>query len=478
MSHVDDGALHAYLDGALDEGSSSEARRIREHLEECAACTRRLQEERAVRERADTILGLAVPALDLPPLEELRARARTQGSSPARGAGRLRRMGWAASIVVAVGAGWMLRGQSDSSDGTAGPMQRSAESSAAAPASELGGLADVAEPNASTGRMGSGGVAAPGGDAARAGGEAALGDAAGAGDAAPFGAAPVGPRPPEVAMRRGATPPGADAPLPALALEEVRIAEVAGDSGGAAAGAGEAAARSKAAPGDPRRAAPASRALRYERVAERAAAPSGAPSASGGAAGARAETGVDAAAGERVAAVLPAERTPIEIRPTTFEETPAAATATDTAAVPGAAAYPAESAARDLRAERVRSALDVDGIGEPAATAFRERAQPDEATGGPPAPGSLVVPGLEVLSIVWREEGVTPAGVRVLQRTEEGDTLELLHLPEGVDPASVPVAQPPLNELVVLRGTGWLILRAPLEREELRGLLARLDSIR
>ena len=33
MSHVDDGALHAYLDGALEEYPIAEARRVREHLE-------------------------------------------------------------------------------------------------------------------------------------------------------------------------------------------------------------------------------------------------------------------------------------------------------------------------------------------------------------------------------------------------------------------------------------------------------------
>lgn len=109
MSHVDEGALHAYLDGALDDLPAVEAARIRDHLAGCAACARRLEEERALRADAQAILAGAVPALEeLPPLEELRALARMR-EGPSAGA-RLRRVAWAASIVMAVGTGWLLRG--------------------------------------------------------------------------------------------------------------------------------------------------------------------------------------------------------------------------------------------------------------------------------------------------------------------------------------------------------------------------------
>lgn len=109
MSHVDDGALHAYLDGALDALPGPEAERIREHLAACDACARRLEEERAVRAEARSILDGASPALDdLPSLEELRALA-AAGRGSSVGA-RLRHLGFAASLVLAVGAGWLLRG--------------------------------------------------------------------------------------------------------------------------------------------------------------------------------------------------------------------------------------------------------------------------------------------------------------------------------------------------------------------------------
>lgn len=109
MSHVDEGALHAYLDGALDDLPAVEAARIRDHLAGCAACAHRLEEERALRADAQAILAGAGPALgELPPLEELRALARMR-EGPSAGA-RLRRVAWAASIVMAVGTGWLLRG--------------------------------------------------------------------------------------------------------------------------------------------------------------------------------------------------------------------------------------------------------------------------------------------------------------------------------------------------------------------------------
>jgi hypothetical protein len=109
MPHVDEGALHAYLDGALEAYPAAEATRIREHLAGCAACLDRLEEERALRAEAQEILSGADPGMGVvPSLEALRARAASGVErSPMV---RLRRLGWAASIVVAVGAGWMLRG--------------------------------------------------------------------------------------------------------------------------------------------------------------------------------------------------------------------------------------------------------------------------------------------------------------------------------------------------------------------------------
>jgi len=109
MSHVDKGALHAYLDGALDEYPTADAERIREHLDRCAECADRLATERQVRADAAAMLGLAAPDVEMPSLEELRTYVKATRPKRSPAAVRLYRMGWAASVVLAVGAGWMVR---------------------------------------------------------------------------------------------------------------------------------------------------------------------------------------------------------------------------------------------------------------------------------------------------------------------------------------------------------------------------------
>ena len=114
MWHVDEGDLHAYLDGALDQvHPGPEAERIRAHLRECTDCAARLAAETAVRAEADAILaGTPVGAVDVPPFEDLRARALEESPGGGAGTGRgpgYRRLAWAASFVVALGAGWWAR---------------------------------------------------------------------------------------------------------------------------------------------------------------------------------------------------------------------------------------------------------------------------------------------------------------------------------------------------------------------------------
>lgn len=112
MWHVTDGDLHAYLDGALALYPGEEARRIRSHLETCADCRARLQEEERVRERAEAVLARTdPPSIDVPPFEALRHRA-AAGSGDVSGSGArstlVVRLGWAASVLVALGVGWMV----------------------------------------------------------------------------------------------------------------------------------------------------------------------------------------------------------------------------------------------------------------------------------------------------------------------------------------------------------------------------------
>jgi len=104
MSHVDEGTLHAYLDGELP---SAERAVLEAHLAGCATCRANLTEERALRERATAVLGAARPVeRPAPPLEQLRRE-------PKRSPWRVRRsFAWAASIALALGIGYYMRSPS------------------------------------------------------------------------------------------------------------------------------------------------------------------------------------------------------------------------------------------------------------------------------------------------------------------------------------------------------------------------------
>ena len=111
MPHVNEGDIHAYLDGALSAYPEEEANRIRRHLEECGECARSLAEERHLRQEASEILAATAQApVDLAPFEELVARAgEAEPSRPAGGASRFRLLRMAATVVVSLGAGWLAR---------------------------------------------------------------------------------------------------------------------------------------------------------------------------------------------------------------------------------------------------------------------------------------------------------------------------------------------------------------------------------
>ena len=124
ISHVDDGQLHAYLDGELPQ---AEAWRLEAHLGECPACRGRLEEQRALIARASELLALAAPpARDAPPFRPAVAQPPPPVRWPAR-----QPLAWAASVVLALAAGWYLRGESPSSP--VPPDRRAAAANAAAP---------------------------------------------------------------------------------------------------------------------------------------------------------------------------------------------------------------------------------------------------------------------------------------------------------------------------------------------------------
>lgn len=119
MSHVDEGLLHAYIDGAF-ETDAPERAEIEAHLADCADCRVRLEDALRVRDDAQRVLGrLAPPPREAPSWSEIvEAHAAGTGAAPAagsvsasprRGARPFRQLAWAASLVLALGAGWMAR---------------------------------------------------------------------------------------------------------------------------------------------------------------------------------------------------------------------------------------------------------------------------------------------------------------------------------------------------------------------------------
>lgn len=137
MSHVDEGRLHALLDGALAPGTP-EHRDVEAHLKQCADCRARLEAAREERAGASELLGLLGPdVIEGPAFDELKARG-GPGSAPPVSTRRGRPwtglpLAWAASIAVAIGGGWLGHAAWD----RPGTMQSSSDTQATATGGEL-----------------------------------------------------------------------------------------------------------------------------------------------------------------------------------------------------------------------------------------------------------------------------------------------------------------------------------------------------
>jgi hypothetical protein len=118
MPHVDEGTLHALLDGALRAESPDEADRVEAHLRACEDCRARYRSAAEIRDSATAILGATQVDVE-PDFEDVLRRAEDPGAAvapPAAGprlalarqARWTRRVAWAASIVVALGTGYLV----------------------------------------------------------------------------------------------------------------------------------------------------------------------------------------------------------------------------------------------------------------------------------------------------------------------------------------------------------------------------------
>lgn len=100
MSHIDEGTLHAYLDGEL---SAVERADLERHLSVCVPCRNALHEARGFLSESD----LLVQALDMP--ESASHAVATLPVATPRRSFRPATLAWAASILVAIGLGYTIR---------------------------------------------------------------------------------------------------------------------------------------------------------------------------------------------------------------------------------------------------------------------------------------------------------------------------------------------------------------------------------
>ena len=101
MSHIDEGELTAYADGAYAP-DTPDAQRIALHLAACENCRNRLTDAQQLSARAGEVLSYASPeAVVVPAFESLQPR-RTRRVIP---------LAWAATVVMAVGLGWLARAE-------------------------------------------------------------------------------------------------------------------------------------------------------------------------------------------------------------------------------------------------------------------------------------------------------------------------------------------------------------------------------
>ena len=148
MWHVADGDLHAYLDGALEFYPPRQAKRIREHMERCSECRRRLEEDSLLAGSARALLAEASPAqVVAPPLEELRRRADVGVVVVEEMRHRSwSRVGWAwaATVVMALGIGWGVGAWPFNSNGSVASRTRAGTPSAPAQQTEAPPAQDFA----------------------------------------------------------------------------------------------------------------------------------------------------------------------------------------------------------------------------------------------------------------------------------------------------------------------------------------------
>lgn len=129
MSHLDDGTLHALLDGEIP---SNELAEVQAHLAACAECRTRLEQERVfATEALDLVQMIEVPeeapAVAAAPMPAAASSGPTTERERARRINWARGFAWAASVIGAVGLGYVARGFLGTSDAVRSAVPDSAQ---------------------------------------------------------------------------------------------------------------------------------------------------------------------------------------------------------------------------------------------------------------------------------------------------------------------------------------------------------------
>jgi anti-sigma factor RsiW len=105
MSHIDDGTLHEYLDGELNDRRRAD---VEAHIADCIACAERLESAESLIGRASGLMSELEPeASQPPPWTEIEERAAARAARAPRKPRVGPWLAWAASIVLAFGVGWL-----------------------------------------------------------------------------------------------------------------------------------------------------------------------------------------------------------------------------------------------------------------------------------------------------------------------------------------------------------------------------------
>jgi hypothetical protein len=159
MRHLDDGTLQEWLDAERSGMDAAQADAVQRHLRECAPCSARADGLDALGHATEALLRVA-PVEPAAPVVYSDVVARAEQRSQPRRVRRSVAVGWAATVTLALGAGWLtnevVRSDRVSAPATrpATPARTPADFRAAPPVSadvtSVGGGADAPAPEAGT----------------------------------------------------------------------------------------------------------------------------------------------------------------------------------------------------------------------------------------------------------------------------------------------------------------------------------------